>query len=153
MKYNKIFINKYSLSLFALPFILGTYTYSEDNSTSKVDVDIMMKKSIVENIINNQLPYTIEDSGSGNQIFNGGKNNLLGFGLDILGSVDKKFSQFSESFVWAYKINRSPISFSAQEQQIQAVTNINGNFKASWSRESQSTEIALNGTAGISSIV
>lgn len=153
MKYNKFFTNKYCLSFFALPFILGTYTYSEDNSTSKVDVDIMMNKSIVENIINNQLPYTIEDSGSGSQIFNGGKNNLLGFGLDILGSVDKKFSQFSESFVWAYKVNRSPISFSAQEQQIQAITNINGNFKASWNRESQSTEIALNGTAGISSIV
>ena len=47
MKYNKIFTNKYCLSLFALPFILGTYAYSEDNSTSKVDVDIMMKKYLV----------------------------------------------------------------------------------------------------------
>lgn len=149
---NKIFNNKY-LSLLTLSFLLGTCIYSEDISTSKVDVDIMMKKSIVENIINNQLPYTIEDSGSGNQIFNGNKNNLLGFGLDILGSVDKKFSQFSESFIWAYKINRSPISFSAQNQEIQAISNINGNFKASWSRESQSTEIALNGTVGITSVV
>lgn len=153
MKYQKYFTKKYYVLLFTLPFISGTYAYSENNSVSKIDINIMMKKSIVENIINNQLPYTIEDSGSGSQIFNGGKNNLLGFGLDILGSVDKKFSQFSESFIWAYKINRSPINFSAQEQEVQAVTNIDGNFKASWSRESQSTEIALNGTAGISSIV
>lgn len=144
--------NKY-LSLLALSFLLGNYAYSDDIPTSKIDVDIMVKKNLIENIINNQLPYTIEDSGSGSQIFNGNKNNLLGFGLDILGSVDKKFSQFSESFLWAYKINRSPINFSAQEQEIKATTNINGNFKASWSRESQSTEIALNGTAGISSIV
>lgn len=136
----------------ALGLLLNSNIYTEDTS-SKIDIDITMKKSIVENIINTQLPYTIEDTGSGNQIFNGNKNNILGMGLDILGAVDKKFSQFSESFVWAYKINRSPINFSAQEQEIQATTDISGLFKASWSRQSQSTEIALNGTAGINSIV
>ena len=145
--------NKKILYFLALSLLLSSSTYSEEVPSSKIDVDISIKKSIVENIINNQLPYTIEDTGSGNQIFNGNKNNLLGVGLDILGAVDKKFSQFSESFVWAYKINRSPISFSAQEQEIQAITDISGLFKASWSRQSQSTEIALNGTAGINSIV
>lgn len=152
MKNNK-FSNKNFLYFLTFALVLNSNLYSEDISTSKVDVDITMKKSIVENIINSQLPYTIEDSGSGNQIFNGNKNNILGVGLDILGAVDKKFSQFSESFVWAYKINRSPISFSAQEQEIQASTDISGLFKASWSRQSQSTEIALNGNAGINSIV
>ncbi|WP_432205262.1 DUF4403 family protein (plasmid) [Cetobacterium somerae] len=146
-------MNKHLLKLLILGLTLNSIGYADENTTSKIDIDISMKKSIVEDIINNQLPYTIEDSGSGNQIFNGNKNNLLGVGLDLLGAVDKKFSQFSESFIWAYKINRSPVNFSAQEQKVQAVTNIDGLFKASWSRNSQNTEIALNGTAGISSII
>ncbi|MBC2850450.1 DUF4403 family protein, partial [Cetobacterium sp. 8H] len=118
---------------------------------SKIDINISMKKSIVENLINKQLPYTIEDSGSGTQIFNGNKNNALSVGLDLLGVVDKKFSRFSESFIWAYKINRSPIVFDAQGQEVRATTSFTGLFKANWNNQKQGTEINLDGSAGIKS--
>ena len=74
-----------------LGLLINSNIYTEDTS-SKIDIDITMKKSIVENIINNQLPYTIEDKGAGNQIFTGNKNNILGRGLDMFVALDKKFS-------------------------------------------------------------
>ncbi len=147
MKYNKI-----AVTLIALSLINTNFIYSEEN-ISKIDINISLKKSIVENIINSQLPNTIEDSGSGSEIFNGKKNGLLETGLNLLGSLDKKFAQSSETFIWAYKINRSPITFNAKGQEVGAVTDIDGLFKASWNREKQGTEIKLNGTAGIRSII
>ncbi|WP_297597239.1 DUF4403 family protein [uncultured Cetobacterium sp.] len=139
--------------IFLILAICSSNLYSIENPTSKIDIDISLKKSIVENIINKELPNTIEDSGSGTQIFAGNNNNLLSVGLDILGAVDKKFSQFSESFMWAYKINRTPIVFSAQGQEVQAVTNFTGLFKANWNKQKQGTEINLDGDAGIKSRV
>lgn len=142
-------MNKYFL-IFSLITISSANIYSEENPTSKIDIDISMKKSIVENLINKELPYTIEDSGSGTQIFSG-NNNVLSVGLDLLGVVDKKFSQFSESFIWAYKINRTPITFNAQGQEIQATTAFTGIFKANWNKQKQGTEINLDGNTGIKS--
>ncbi|MGL5429118.1 MAG: DUF4403 family protein [Cetobacterium sp.] len=145
-------LNKIIISVIALNIISSNSTYSEE-SLSKLDINISLKKSIVENIINSQLPYTIEDTGSGTEIFNSNKNNILGTGLNLLGAIDKKFAQSSESFIWAYKINRSPIVFNANGQEVGATTNIDGQFKASWNRDKQGTEMKLNGTAGIKSIV
>lgn len=144
--------NKFIIFITALNIVTNNIIYSEEN-LSKLDINISLKKSIVENIINSQLPYTIEDTGSGSEIFNGNKNNILETGLNLLGAIDKKFAQSSESFIWAYKIERSPIVFNASGQEIGATTNIDGQFKASWNRDKQGTEMKLNGTAGIKSII
>ncbi|MGL4670842.1 DUF4403 family protein [Cetobacterium sp.] len=143
-------MKKIALYLTILNSIINTSLFSEE-VTSKIDLDISFKKSIVEDIINKELPNLIEDSGSGSEIFNGKKNGLLGTGLSILSSIDKKLSKPSESFIWAYKINRSPILFNAHGQDVEAVTDISGLFKASWSRSKDGTEMALNGNAGIKS--
>ncbi|MGL5989666.1 DUF4403 family protein [Cetobacterium sp.] len=145
-------MKKTFLYFIILNSIIGFSLFSEENR-SKVDLDISLRKSVVENIINKQLPNLIEDSGSGSEIFNGHKNGILGTGLSLLGAIDKKFSQSSESFIWTYKINRSPILFSAKGQEVEAITDISGLFKASWSRNKDGTEMILNGNAGIKSTV
>lgn len=133
-------LNLSSLNLFAV-----------EEPISKVDISISMKKSIIEDMINEQLPTTIEDSGSGSKILEGKKNNVLAMGLDLLGSVDKKYSEFSKAFVWAYQIDRKPIFFDANGQEIQAKTNFSGIFKANWEEQSEGAQINISGVAGLKS--
>ncbi|MGL4989234.1 MAG: DUF4403 family protein [Cetobacterium sp.] len=143
-------MKKIFLYFIALNCIVNSSLYSKEN-ISKVDLEISLKKASIEAIINKELPLVIEDSGSGSEILKGKKNKLLDAGLGLLGAIDKKLAQPAESFVWSYKINRSPISFDAEGQTVQAVTDISGLFKANWNKSKEGTEMLLSGTAGIKS--
>ncbi|MGX6592082.1 DUF4403 family protein [Cetobacterium ceti] len=139
---------KKNILLLSTFILLGSSIYGNDN-LSQVDLNISVKKSFIENIINKELPTTMTDSGSGSQLFGGGsKNDLLSLGLNLLGNVDKKYT---EKFRWNYSITRDPIAFSAKGQNIQGVANFNGTLKAQWDRETQGVDANLKGTAGISS--
>lgn len=137
---------KNSIKILILSILGATFLNGEDkNIVSNIDMSISIKKSLIEDIINKEIPNTLSDSGTGEQLL-GGQQNILSLGLNLLGNKDKRYT---ERLKWSYSISRNPISFSAEGQNFQAITNFNGVLKANYEKASQAVEANLNGVAGI----
>ncbi|MEG0135267.1 MAG: DUF4403 family protein [Cetobacterium sp.] len=118
---------------------------------SKIDLTISTKKSTIENILNQEIPKLINDSGSGNEIIEKNSNNkLLNLGISLLDKVHKKSLDKIQNFKWKYSIQRDDINFSANNRTIEALANFNGTVLASL-EETNSEELKsdISGTIGI----
>lgn len=118
---------------------------------SKIDLTISTKKSTIENILNQEIPKLINDSGSGNEIIEKNSNNkLLNLGISLLDKVHKKSLDKIQNFKWKYSIQRDDIHFSANNRTIEALANFNGTVLASL-EETNSEELKsdISGTIGI----
>ncbi|MGL6130082.1 MAG: DUF4403 family protein [Fusobacteriaceae bacterium] len=117
---------------------------------SKINLEISIKKSAINEIVENEIPRNF----SGDGVYtvaskNDGRSQLLSLGLSLL----KNFkTDIPTKAFWRYSLDRGPIFLSAKKDLISASTDFNGKANGALENSSKNIEANFSGNLGVSTI-
>ncbi|MGL4402393.1 MAG: DUF4403 family protein [Fusobacteriaceae bacterium] len=131
-----------SLLLFA-----GNGSYSAEKN-SQINLEISVKKSAINEILENEIPRNFSGDGIYEVASQGGsKSQLLGLGLSLL----KNFkTDIPTRAFWKYSLDRGAIFLSAKGNNISASTDFSGKANGILENSSKNVEADFNGNLGVS---
>lgn len=110
--------------------------------SSNINVDIGIKKSKIENYINQEVEKSFEGAGTGENIFN---SKVIDLGIDILGNLSDKINSYIKNLKWGFKIDRDNIKIGLNSNKIELKSELNGIFKVNWSEQGENAQLDIKG--------
>ncbi len=138
------------LKIFVITSILTATTFSSERNSSDLTLNISVKKSEINRVVNKEVPDVFEGVGNGEQLFNG---KVFDLGLNLLGNVDKKIADYTKEMKWAYRIERGDININAKADNLVLNSDYTGIFKLNLIEQNENIELKLKGNIELNSRV
>ncbi|MGL5100746.1 MAG: DUF4403 family protein, partial [Fusobacteriaceae bacterium] len=131
----------------SLLLLVGSESYSAEKN-SQINLEISVKKSAINEILENEIPRNFSGDGIYEVASQGGsKSQLLGLGLSLL----KNFkTDIPTRAFWKYSLDRGAIFLSAKGNNISASTDFSGKANGILENSSKNVEADFNGNLGVS---